>query len=164
MNETYVECLVSKRQSPVLKSLTVFLMVLAGLLFILGFGFLLFWIPAVLALVGGYFLKMRTEVEFEYLYIGREITIDKIMGKSTRKRVGTYEISSMEIFAPYSSHRLDAYKSRKVEEKDYSIGVAEKPDRRYVMYYEGGLRIVLSPSTEFVNTLKNVAPRKVFTD
>ena len=71
---------------------------------------------------------MRSEVEFEYLYIGREITIDKIMGKSTRKRVGTYDISSMEIFAPYISHRLDAYKSRKVEEKDYSIGV-EFPEK-----------------------------------
>ena len=48
--------------------------------------------------------------------------------------------------------------------KDYSIGVAEKPDRRYVMYCEGGQRIVLSPSAELVNALKNVAPRKVFTD
>ena len=70
----------------------------------------------------------------------------------------------MEILAPYGSHRLDAYKNRKVEEKDCSIGVAQKPDRRYVMYCEGGKRIILSPSPEFVNALKNMAPRKVFTD
>ncbi|MBE5892812.1 MAG: hypothetical protein E7286_05460 [Lachnospiraceae bacterium] len=164
MNETYVECLVSKRQSPIAKALKVFLLVFAGLMFFLGFGFPLFWIPAILALVGAYFLKMSTEVEYEYLYIDREITIDKIMSKSKRKRVGAYEVSRMEIFAPYISHRLDAYKGRKVEEKDCSIGVAQKPDRRYVMYYEGGQRVVLSPSAEMVNTLKNVAPRKVFTD
>ena len=164
MNETYVECLVSKRQSSVAKALTVFLVVFAGLMFFLGFALILFWIPAILALVGAYFLKMRTELEYEYLYIDKEITIDKIMSKSKRKRMGTYAVSQMEIFAPYISHRLDAYKSRKVEEIDCSIGVALKPDRRYVMYCEGGKRIVLSPTAEFVDALKNVAPRKVFTD
>ena len=130
MNDTYVECLVSRRQSVVAKGLTVFLIVFAGLMFFLGFGFPLFWIPAILALVGVYFLRMRTEVEFEYLYVDREITIDKIMSKSKRKRVGNYEVSRMEILAPYNSHHLDAYKSRKAEEHDCSIGVALKPYRR----------------------------------
>ena len=165
MSETYVECLV-KHKSSIIGVIVKWILILATAFF--GFmGILGATIPFIIAVVTGilaYIVNLRSDLEYEYLYLDREITIDKIMSKSKRKRVGTYEVSRMEIFAPYISHRLDAYKGRKVEEKDCSIGVVQKPDRRYVMYYEGGQRVVLSPSAEMVNTLKNVAPRKVFTD
>lgn len=70
----------------------------------------------------------------------------------------------MEILAPIHSYHLDSYKNRNARETDYSIGVEEKPDLRYVMYYEGNRRIVLSPNEEFVKAMRNASPRKVFTD
>ena len=48
--------------------------------------------------------------------------------------------------------------------KDYSIGEELQPDRRFVMYYEGGEKIILSPSEELIKVMKNVAPRKIFAD
>jgi hypothetical protein len=59
---------------------------------------------------------------------------------------------------------LDNFKNRQVKEKDYSIGEVLQPDGRYAMYYEGGEKILLSPNEELVKVLKNMAPRKVFSE
>ena len=47
---------------------------------------------------------------------------------------------------------------------DYSCGVEEKPDRRYVMIYDGGRKVLLQPSEAMVRAIQSVAPRKVFLD
>lgn len=114
--------------------------------------------------VGAYFLNMYTDLEYEYLYLDKELSVDKIMAKSKRKRVGTYSLDRMEVFAPVYSYHLDNFKNRQVKEKDYSIGEVLQPDGRYAMYYEGGEKILLSPNEELVKVLKNMAPRKVFSE
>ena len=78
--------------------------------------------------------------------------------------VGTYSLDRMEVFAPVYSYHLDSFKNRQVKEKDYSIGEVLQPDGRYAMYYEGGEKILLSPNEELVKVLKNMAPRKVFSE
>ena len=111
-----------------------------------------------------YFLNMYTNLEYEYLYLDKEIVIDKVLAKSKRKRVATYSVESMEVMAPVNSYHLDNYKNRSVKVKDYSIGEVRQPDLRYVMYCEGGQKVLISPSEEMVKAIKNIAPRKVFTD
>ena len=86
------------------------------------------------------------------------------MAKSRRKRVGTYSVDRMEILAPVKSYHLDGFKNRNVKVKDYSIGEELQPDKRYAMFYEGGEKILLSPSEELVKAVRSVAPRKVFLD
>ncbi|MCH5342921.1 MAG: hypothetical protein J1E64_02700 [Acetatifactor sp.] len=165
MSDAYVECLVKAKTSGTGKFLKTFLIVLT-VLFALS-SFLFGAISVLLALITGvgvYFVNLYTDLEYEYLYLDKEITVDKVLAKSKRKRVATYSVDRMEIFAPARSHRLDSYRNRNVKRKDYSIGEELKPDLRYAMYYEGGELVILSPSEEFVKVLKNVAPRKVFTD
>ena len=145
--------------------LKVLLIVIAVICFLAAFiGIILAFIPMILAGVGAYFVNMYTDLEYEYLYLDKELTVDKVMAKSKRKRVATYSLDRMEIFAPIKSYRLDNFKNRDVKVKDYSIGEEQQPDLRYVMYYEGGEKIILSPSPELVKVMKNVAPRKVFSD
>ena len=114
--------------------------------------------------VGGYYVGMLADVEYEYLYMDKEISVDRILAQSKRKRMETYSMERMEIMAPVISHRLDEMKNRQVKTVDYSIGVEEKPDKRYAFYYEGGQRILISPSEEMIKIMKNTNPRKVFTD
>ena len=114
--------------------------------------------------VGAYFVNMYTDLEYEYLYLDKELTIDKVMAKTKRKRVTVYQLDRLEILAPIKSYHLDNYKNRTVKEKDYSIGYEEKPDLRYAMYYEGGEKLILSPSPEMIKVMRNAAPRKVFND
>ena len=87
------------------------------------------------------------------------------MAKSKRKRVATYQLDRVEILAPFKSYHLDNYRNRNVNKtKDYSIGEELQPDRRFIMYYEGGEKVILSPSEEMIKVMKNVAPRKIFAD
>lgn len=164
MSDTYVECLVKAKQSPVAKFVKVILIVLTVFFGIIMLVFAPAMIAALITGVGAYLVNMFTDLEYEYLYLDKEIVIDKVMAKSKRKRIATYSVDRMEILAPVKSYHLDNYKNRNVKEKDYSIGEVLQPDLRYAMYYEGGERILLSPSEDMIKALKNVAPRKVFND
>lgn len=158
MSDSYVECLVKAKQPTWAKILKVLLIALTVLSCLVMFVFIIFLPVALAAGVGAYFLNMYTDLEYEYLYLDKELSVDKIMAKSKRKRVGTYSLDRMEVFAPVYSYHLDNFKNRQVKEKDYSIGEVLQPDGRYAMYYEGGEKILLSPNEELVKVLKNMAP------
>ena len=165
MSDAYVECLVKAKTSIAAKLLKGLLIVIAVILFLLlpFFGIISFILLLIVA--GGiYFVNLFTNLEYEYLYIDKELVVDKVMAKSRRKRVATYSLDKVEILAPFRSYHLDNYKNRTAKVKDYSIGEELKPDLRYVMFYEGGEKIILSPSPELIKLMKNAAPRKVFSD
>lgn len=164
MSDVYVECLVPSKASGLVKVLRVILFLLTVLFF---FTMLLFPVAILLAIasgVGFYFANLNSKLEYEYLYLDRELTVDKILSQTKRKRVAVYSIDRMEIFAPINSRHLDSFKNRNVKIVDYSVGQELQPDLRYAMYYEGGVKMILSPSEAMVKALKNVAPRKVFND
>lgn len=165
MNETYVECLVSKGVSTGAKFLRILLVMLTVSFAIIGLiGFV---VALLIALVLGFttwFVYLHTDTEYEYLYLDKEIKVDRILNKSKRKRAAVYEVERMEIFAPVNSYHLDNYKNRQVKVVDYSSGREKQPEARYAFYYEGGQKIILEPSPEFVKAVQNIAPRKVFTD
>lgn len=164
MSDTYVECLVKAKSSMALKALKFILIVITVLcaltLFVLRIAIAL--IPGIIAGVGIYFVGLNCDVEYEYLYLDKELTVDKIMNQSKRKKVGTYTLERIEILAPIHSYQLDNFKNRQVKVKDFSIGEELQPDQRYAMYYEGGEKIVLSPSEELIKVMRNNAPRKIF--
>lgn len=164
MSDTYVECLVKAKQSVVAKFFKILLIVLTVVFCVIMLVFMPAMFLALATGVGAYFVNLYTDIEYEYLYLDKELTVDKVLAKSKRKRVATYSIDRMEVFAPIKSYHLDNYKNRDVKVKDYSIGEERQPDLRYAMYYEGGEKIILSPSEDIVKALKNVAPRKVFND
>lgn len=166
MNESYKELLVKKEQKLTDKLLRTVCM---GITIVAGFMTLLlmnaiFLATAVVFGVLTYFVNQRTDVEFEYLYLDREITIDKIMAKMKRKRMVTLQIDKMEILAPASSHQLDSYQRREVKSFDYSAGHDIEDQKLYVMYYEGNQKYILNLTEDFAKTVKGMAPRKVFLD
>ncbi len=164
MNESYVECLVARRPSGGMKALKVLLIVVT-VIGILG-GMIAFplLIVAVAAAVGAYFASLYSSLEYEYLYVDKEISVDKILNKSKRKKAEKFELDRMEIFAPVNSWHLDNYKNRQFKTTDYSSGVAGQPDRRYAMIYNGERKILFEPNQEMVKAMQAVAPRKVFLD
>ena len=168
MSDTYVECLVKAKPSvlgKIGKVVLITLMVICILtIFVLPPLMMFAFIGAVLFGVGAYFVRMFTDLEYEYLYLDRELVVDKVMAKSKRKRIATYQLDRIEILAPFRSYHLDNYKNRNVKVKDYSIGEVLQPDKRYAMFYEGGEKIILSPSEELIKAMKNTAPRKIFSD
>ena len=168
MSDTYVECLIKAKTSGLAKFGKVVLITLTVIfvlaVFLLPPLMIFAFIGALITGVGAYFLNLFTDLEYEYLYLDKELVVDKVMAKAKRKRVATYQLDRIEILAPVKSYHLDNYKNRNAKQKDYSIGEVLQPDRRYAMYYEGGEKILLSPSEELIKVMKNVAPRKVFSD
>lgn len=165
MSDIYVECLVAAGRSKTSKMIVIGLAALTVVFaFVMLFVNAVALLPAVITGVAAYFVNVYSYVEYEYLYLDKEITVDKILAQSRRRRVATYSIDRMEVFAPVKSWHVDAFQSRDVKTFDYSAGEGQEPDGRYVMYYEGGARVLFNPSEEFVKALFNAAPRKVFRD
>lgn len=162
MAESYVECLVATKPSVLYRTISYILYGLAVLAAVsmvqtsvIGF------LAAVLFGFLGYLVSFLVNVEYEYLYLDKELTIDKVLAKSKRKRVNVFSLDKMEIIAPIHSYALDSYKNRQVKVLDYSCGDGEKPDQRYAIFYEGSQKLIISPSEELLKLMYNQAPRKV---
>ncbi len=165
MSESYVECLIKAKGPLKFKLLKYFLYFLTvlGVVSIMFLGF----IGLLIAMVAGglaYYVGSLCNIEYEYLYLDKELTVDRVYAQTRRKRVATYGLDKMEIVAPIHSYHLDNYKNRQVKTIDYSVGEELKPDRRYAIYLEGNERILFNPSEEMVKVMRNNAPRKIFAD
>lgn len=165
-DNSYVECLVASKASPLLVVLKGVSLALTVILFLSTF--VMGIVGMILAIVAGvayYFISLNASLEFEYQYCDREITIDKIMNKSRRKNIGKYDVDKIEAFAPSRSYHLDGYKNKTYKVLDFSAREKDpQPDPTYTFFYDGKEKIIIEPTTEFVAAVKNVAPRKVFTD
>jgi hypothetical protein len=165
MNETYVEYMVKRKPSLGMKFLKTFLIMITVIFILLGMlGQIFLLIAGAVFAVIAYFAGLYTEIEYEYLYIDRQLSVDKVLNRTRRKKVANYEIERMEILAPINSYHLDSYKNRTAEIKDYSSGILNQPDTRYVMFYDGTKKIIFEPSIEMVKAIGTIAPRKVFKD
>ncbi|MCM1267183.1 MAG: DUF6106 family protein [Bacteroidales bacterium] len=164
MSETYVECLVARKGSTLIRFSKILFIMLTVVFVIIGMVFVPGFLVAIVTGVAAYFSYMNADIEYEYLYLDREVSVDKVMAKSRRKRVGSYDLEKMEIFAPLNSHRLDSYKNRQLKTLDYSSGIAAQPEKRYMMIWNGDTKIILEPNAEMIKAIQGISPRKVFTD
>ena len=85
MNETYVECLVARKPSMIMKFFSVLCTMLAVVFFLLVLVYIFAWVVALAAGIGAYVLNGRCNTEYEYLYVDREISVDRILAKNRRK-------------------------------------------------------------------------------
>lgn len=164
MSESYVEVMVKKEGTllgKLLNLVVTFLIIFSVVLFILSLNPIVL-IGTILFGVAMYFVRMKTNLEFEYLYVDKELTIDKIMNKTKRKRVTKISIDRMEVIAPVGSYHLDDYKNRIDKVPDYSSGRADA--KRYLLVYEGQRGVIIEPGDDMIRMIKNIAPRKVFND
>ena len=163
MNDSYVECLVARKQNGLYPVAKVILIIILAIGLVLGlFGTYVFLIPAILSALILFLLLPNMNLEYEYLYINREISIDKIMNKEKRKTVINIELDKMELMCPLNSHELDSYKARKIKITDYSS--KDKDAKIFVlvcrMNNEDKL-IAIEPNEEMLKAIKSIAPRKV---
>lgn len=165
MSDTYVECLVAKKSggsAVAIKALaygfTAFF-VIAGLMFNV-----ILLIPAVVLAIICFVFVPTLDLEYEYLYLDKEITIDKIISKQKRKRANVIDLNKVEIIAPEKSHEMDSYKNRNLKVLDYSS--KDENDKIYLMHYRdekaGECLVRFNPNEEMLAAIKTVFPRKVY--
>ena len=164
MNESYKELLVKKdngAKEMVIRGISVIPTVLFGLLTLLTGNPILF-IAAIVFGVVDYLVFQWTDIEYEYLYLDKEISVDKIMAKTRRKKVTTIAVDKIEIMAPEKSYQLDSYRNRQVKVTDLSASHDLPEEKLYWVYYEGNQKFLMNFSDDFARTIKGMAPRKVF--
>ena len=167
MSDLYTELLVKKEKTAKDSLIRIGLMTLVVLLAFVGlFIYPLFLLGAVAAGVAAYFIIPRTELEFEYLFVNGEMDIDKIMAKSKRKRVLSFNLAEADIAAPVKSHRMDYYNgNQKMKVLDFSSGNPEHNRMAVITRVNNeACRIILEPDEALVKSMKNSAPSKVFLD
>lgn len=163
MDEYYVEQIVEKTPTFFSKSIKVVIWIVAALLFVLGlfmFGFVAILL-AVLVGVIGVIISPYLNVEYEYLYLCRELSVDRIFNKERRKKAANFALDKMEIMAPKDSHSLDSYLGRVAKSYDFTSGTAEA--RVYVIILnDNGIKSVLfEPDAAMLKAIKDNFPRKV---
>jgi len=163
MNETYVECMVPHKKSPLAGVFKYVAWGLAAVFFIAGFMFnSLFYVLAIVCALLAYFVSPMLDIEYEYLYVDKSIQIDKVMSMEKRRKVLEIDLNKMEIMAPLKSAELHSYKAQNLPYKEYSSGEAE--DKVYVIVYadkENRCMVGIEPDVDMLKAIKTVFPRKV---
>ncbi len=166
MNDTYVECLVARKANPFTVLIKAAMIALCAVLFILSFLGMPFLLIAavIIGALSAYFVFPMLSIEYEYLYLDKEITIDRIMSKQKRKRETVLDLTKMELLAPVGSHEFDSYLNRNVKIKDYSSGIEGQGHKAYYLAYHdenSEMLVRIEPDEDMIKAVKLIAPRKV---
>lgn len=163
MSESYLELMVAKKPAfgiVLLKSILIGLMGACLILTLLGNPLTLFGMVICGAIF--YFVRGKSDLEYEYLYVSGELSVDKIIGKQKRKAVINMPMEKIAIVAPTDSHHLDEYKKKDLKKLNFSSNTG-KPT--YTVIFNGKeiqYRVLMELNDDIVTAMYNVAPRKVF--
>ena len=164
MNETYVEWLIEKKPSPFDNLIRIGAYALTIILFAAGLFFgVIFLIPAVISAVCCFIFLPRLNVEYEYLYLNRSLSIDIIYSKEKRKNIAVFELDKMEIFAEEGAYVLREYDNTSARVRDFSS--RDPRARRFILFIREGeelQKVVLEPDQRITDAIKHLYPSKVF--
>ncbi len=164
MNETYVEWLVDRKMTDkgkAARAACIVLIVLAVLLYLMTASAIALILIVVFG-VATWFIFRYTKIEYEYSYVDKEISVDRIANKTSRKRVAVYDLGKAEIIAPEKSVHLDGFRHRQYKKVDYTSNSAQPENPVFIMYYSSGEQVLMELNDEFANALYRAAPNKVF--
>ena len=123
-------------------------------------------IVAVALGIAAYVLLPGTDLEYEYLLVNHSLDIDKVMAKTKRKRVKSFDLGGADIIAPLHSHRLDYYNSNtSIRTQDYSSGNDEHKRFAFIIREDNATtKVIFEPDEEMAQMLRQSMPSKCFLD
>ena len=164
MDDLYVECLVERKaggSQPLIKGVVYGL---AAVSLIAGLVINPLFFAVFVGMILCIWLFLPTlNVEFEYLYVSKSLSVDKIFSREKRKKVVEYDLEKMEIFAEEGSDRLDQYKNLRVTERDFTSHYENRPV--WVLIVRNGEnveRVLLEPYEKLIHAMKSYFPHKTF--
>ena len=162
MNDTYIELLVKKPDSKTATLLHKIMIGVGAVLFLAGlFTYLVFMLLGLVLLIGSIIPMLFTDIEYEYLLLGKEFTVDRIRKKENRKTVADYDLGTMVVMAPKGSEQLKRYEQLKVV--DYSSDSEEgNPYEIVVDGKAGKVRVLIDTTQELVDAIRRMSPRNVY--
>lgn len=130
-------------------------------LMLIGYIFLtsIFIAVAAAVIFGAYKLFLRLNIEYEYIITNGTMDVDKIIAKSSRKRMISFDVSSIQ--------RIEKYTGvlPKNIEKDCFFACNKKDENAFVVYYkeEGKQQktFVFAPNEKVREAIKSILPKYI---
>lgn len=110
------------------------------------------------ACFGAYKLISMTSIEYEYIFTNGDLDIDKIIAKSSRKRVVSINCSKIERFGKYNPAARPSASIKKV----YTLCDADGPNAMYFIAphkQEGLVMVVFAPDEKIKGVVEKAVPR-----
>lgn len=164
-HEAYVEWLV-KRKAPAyvlpLKILMVFLCVVSVLLGMSPFFGVIGVIVMFLVFGGTYLVFRNVNVEYEYLCVEGQLSIDKILGQSKRKKVVDCTKEEIQVVAPLDNYALKDRETSNMKTVDCSSGAGSA--KKYAVIIQSGeatTKVIFEPNDKMLQCFRYYIPGKV---
>lgn len=120
-------------------------------------------LAAILGFVAYYLIFPRFSVEYEYTLINKDLDIDIIYKKESRKTGLHLDLTQVEMIAPLSSSHIASYHGLK--QVDYSAGdPANPPYAIIISHNQKMLCVLVQMSDELYRHLKMTVPRVLHAD
>ena len=159
--DTFFEQIVKVKKTPKERAAVVGIVVLALAVIVLAF--LYVYPPFSLLLAAGaafgaYKLISLTSIEYEYIFTNGDLDIDKIIAKSSRKRVVSINCSKIERFGKYNPAARPSTSVKKV----YTLCDADDPNAMFFVAphkQEGLVMVIFAPDDKIKGVVEKAVPR-----
>ncbi len=155
--EQYCECLV-KRRVPGRRKL---LHLVVGVFFCLalaGSFFVSVWILPAAVLLGAWewILIRNAQVEFEYLLVNGEFSVDCIYHKARRKHKASFPVQQFMLVAPVDSAQLSSFRREAGRVEDFSSGAGTEKQYAILVRGQKMAEIRITPSATMLAMLEQM--------
>jgi hypothetical protein len=165
MNEMYAEWLVKRKTPAYMLLVKIAMVILCVIAFFLATSPVLGILGVVILFAvgaGAYFVFRNSEVEFEYLYVDKQLSIDRIYGKAKRKKAWEGTIDEIQIVAPTGSTEAKDHETSNMKVLDFS---SHQPDAKtYTLISQAGstaTKVIFEPNEKILKCMRMTAPRKI---
>ena len=160
MGDMYAEYMVAKPRNGAMPVLKIVMIVLGAIIVIASLIIhVILFLPGVLLIVFSYFVGLREYIEYEYLCVEKELSVDKIFNHERRKKIANYILSDAVVIAPKGSAKLDEYKDMNIT--DYSSELSDGEVYDIVISGDSGKYYVrINTDEKMQQALRNSAPSK----
>ena len=112
---------------------------------------------------GAYFVVKTRYIEYEYALNNNELDIDKIMGKTRRKRMITVDFKQIEICAAINDEMYKSEYNTKSVAKTYNYSGESEYEKYFVDFVtqEGKVRVLFNPTDKMKENMSIINPRLV---
>lgn len=161
-NEAYAEWLVKRKSPAYAMAIKAAMGALCAVGLFLALTTMLGIIALALAAGASYLVFRNLNIEFEYLYVTGQLSIDKIMGRSKRKKVWEASLEEIQIIAPADSYVLKDYETQGMKIMDFS---SRDPQAKvFALISRKGsetVKILFEPNEKMLRCVRMTSPRKV---
>lgn len=171
MNDVFIERMVKKKfegkDALILAAVVVGIVLLSFIGFVVGFLIIQFPTLTLLimagAIFGGYKLIGARLLEYEYSLTNGYITVDKILNRSTRKRMTAFECDICEDIGIYLENEA-RLKNRSFDTRVFATRYENRQGSWYMIVRgkkTGKTLLVFDPDEEFQEAVKKFIPRQL---